>query len=503
MKILRNFFLICMISLLSSQARATVGSSGPLLEAATDVFSQPGVRFMQKLRTQVDGAKIAVRGLPEGLSFNNRRCLVEGIIADEGTYTYDVVVTVDTVEHIVPVNLTVSSSLAQPTPFMGWLSWNVVQSDISTDVVKAVADAMVRTGLKDAGYTYLVIDDLWQAPTRTDEGYPREDAAKFPGGMKEAADYTHSKGLKFGIYSDAAEHTCGGAFGSLGYESQDARQYAEWGVDLLKYDYCEAPDDVDTARVRYKAMSDALKATGRDIVFYICEWGQRQPWLWGAEAGGSCWRTTYDTRDCWHGDEESHGIGVLESIKNIKNLWPYNGVNRWNDADMMCVGIHGTGKSSSDLCISPAGMTPDEYATQFALWCMWSSPLTLSFDLSKDISPEDLALITNAELIALNQDPMGQAAQPIFDDDNFIVFAKDLANGDVAVSVTNLTDSEAPFTVDLSKIDALEAATLYDVRDVVNHTDNSAVSSYAGLEIPAINAHGTAVRRLHRSAPHE
>lgn len=464
------------------------------LFAATTVFSQPGVRFMQKLRCQAEDAVISVKDLPEGLTFNEERCLVEGIINEEGVYNYTAVIELGEERSETPVTLTVSSNLQQPTPFMGWLSWNVVEGEISNEVVEVVADAMVSQGLLDAGYNYLVIDDLWHANNRAADGTPVESPVKFPKGMKAAADYTHSKGLKFGIYSDAAANTCAGAYGSLGYETKDANQYAAWGVDLLKYDYCHAPADVNTARTRYKAMGDALKASGRNIVFYICEWGVREPWKWGAEAGGTCWRASYDTRDCWNG--KNGGIGILQSIADMKNIWPYNGVNRWNDADMMCVAIHGTGKSSSaaHLCATGPGMTQDEYGTQFALWCMWSSPLTLSFDLRKPIADDDKAMITNTELIALNQDRMGQAAELIYEDSKIIVFAKDLENGDVAVSVTNLGATKRSFTVDFAQVPALDATATYNVRDVVKHADCDPVTG--SLECVSIPKHATVVYRL-------
>ncbi|MCH5179347.1 MAG: NPCBM/NEW2 domain-containing protein [Prevotellaceae bacterium] len=463
------------------------------LFSATTLYSQPGVKFMHKLRTLNDDATISVRDLPEGLTFNAKRNLVEGVIEQEGEYSYMVDITSGDEVNETPVTLTVSSHLQQPTPFMGWLSWNVVEGDISNSVVEVVADAMVESGLKDAGFHYIVIDDLWHASSREADGTPRENPTKFPKGMKAAADYVHDRGMKFGIYSDAGQYTCAGAYGSLNYENIDAKQYAKWGIDLLKYDYCNAPSDLDTAKKRYKDMGDALKNSGRDIIFYICEWGVREPWKWGAEAGGTCWRASYDTRDCWSG--ANGGVGVLQSINAMKNLWSYNGVNRWNDADMMCVGIHGTGKSSSDLCGTGPGMTQAEYATQFALWCMWSSPLTLSFDLRKPISDADKALMTNPELIALDQDCMGQAAELIAEDNDFVVFAKDLENDDVAVSVTNLAAGRRKFTIRLADIPALDAAAEYSVRDIINRTAAPAAANGA-LECGYIDSHATVVYRL-------
>ena len=465
------------------------------LACATVLFSQPGVRYMHKVRTVDADAKVHAENLPEGLVWNSKRNLVEGIVKNEGKYTYDIVVETDGTTKTEPISLTVSSQLQQPVPFMGWLSWNVVEGDISEQIVKKTADAFVSQGLLDAGYNYLCIDDLWHADNReAGTGKPLPDARKFPNGMKVCADYAHSKGLKFGIYSDAAEKTCAGRYGSYGYETIDANQYAEWGVDLLKYDYCGAPSDAKCAEDRYKAMGDALKASGRNILFYMCEWGAREPWKWGANTGATCWRCTYDTRDGW--DSKGGAIGVIQSIAGLKDIWAYSGPNRFNDADMMCVGIHGTGKSSNARIEKP-GMTQDEYRSQFALWCMWSSPLTLSFDLCKPISDDDLSIITNEELIALDQDRMGQQAELIEERDNFIVFAKDLENGDVAISVTNTGDRAANYTFDFDKISALNAETTYQVRDLWKKEH---VGECKGTYPTHVGSHATRIFRLSQNA---
>lgn len=463
------------------------------LDAATTTFSQPGVRYMHKLRSQNPDATITVADLPAGLHYNEARSLVEGKIDVEGQYVYNVTVSLGEETVTVPVTLTVSSDLQQPTPFMGWLSWNSIERNISEQVVKTVADAMVDKGLLEAGYNYLVIDDLWHADKRADNGDPVEHPTKFPNGMKATSDYVHSKGLKFGIYSDAAEYTCAGAYGSLGYETKDANGYAAWEVDLLKYDYCGAPGDVETAKTRYKAIGDALKASGRNIILYVCEWGVREPWKWGAEVGGSCWRATYDTRDCWRG--ATGGIGIVQTIDVMKNIWAYNGVNRWNDADMMCIGINGTGKSSSHLCATGPGMTKDEYRTQMALWCMWSSPLTLSNDMTQPLSDVDLAIMSNEELIALDQDRMGQAAQTVHHDAaDYLLLAKDCENGDVAVSLTNLRGAAAGFTIDLSRIPGIDPEATYICRDVVNHEYKPDVTGR--IDVGTVPSHATVVYRL-------
>lgn len=226
----------------------------------------------------------------------------------------------------------------------------------------------------------------------------------------------------------------------------------------------------------------------------MCEWGAREPWKWGAETGATTWRCTYDTRDGWNGTPG--GIGIVQSVEGMKDIWPYSGVNRFNDADMMCVGIHGKGKSSNDLVEGAPGMTQTEYRTQFAMWCMWSSPLTLSFDLRKPIAEDDLAIMTNPELIAINQDPMGQQAEFIGEDANGVqLYFKDLANGDVAVAVLNMGDKTQEYIIDFSRIDALDADIPYKVRDLQARTD---AGVHEGIMNVDVASHETKVYRLSR-----
>ena len=208
------------------------------------------------------------------------------------------------------------------TPPMGWNSWNSTGVNVSEEVIMDMADVMVASGLKEAGYSYIVIDDFWHGGRDSLTGMLYADPDKFPSGMKALGDYIHSKGLKFGIYSDAGTKTCGEMPGSYGYEEKDAQLFADWGVDYLKYDYCFCPDfvsannDYRMAIDRYKAMGDALKATGRPIIYSICEWGPRSPWLWGREVGGHLWRTSYDVYDMWDSPRnEMSPIGIMASIE--------------------------------------------------------------------------------------------------------------------------------------------------------------------------------------------
>ena len=462
------------------------------LACATTVFSQPTVRFMQKVRSTVTGAQLSVSNLPAGLTWNAARNIVEGVVAEEGVYTYQINVTVDGETTSEDVTLTVSSSLQHPVPFMGWLSWNSVQGNISQKIIEQAVELFQNKGLYECGWNHIMMDDLWQG-TRKADGTPQPNASRFPNGLKTVADYVHKNGMKFGLYTDAADRTCAGAFGSYGYEEIDAKTYAEWGVDVVKCDYCYAPDDVETAKKRYKALADAFAAAGNNTMLYICEWGVREPWKWGAEVGGRCWRISQDVRDCWTGS--GSGVGVVQSIEAMKNLSAYQGVNRFNDSDMLCTGLHATGKSSNDLCGGTgAGMTDDEYATQFALWCMWSSPMALSFDPSKNtLTDADFKLLRNKELIALNQDRMGQQGDLISEADNLVVFAKDCENGDVALSVTNMSSSEKQATFDFAAIPALDPTKTYTVRDVM---ENAEAGEATGTFTTDVRKHATRVFRL-------
>lgn len=484
MKHLISTFLLLLVSLVAT------AESG--LHCAKSVFSQPNVRFMQKVNSSHADAVLGVKGLPAGLKWNARRNLVEGKIKKPGTYVYTITCTHNGQVCEERVTLNVQNNLPLPLPFMGWLSWNSVEGDVSEAIVKSVADMFKVNGLFEAGWNTIMMDDLWQARQRADDGKPLPDPKRFPNGLRPVADYVHAKGMKFGLYTDVADKTCAGAFGSYAYEQIDAEQYAQWNVDIVKCDYCHAPTERDSAIVRYRRLGDAFKAVSRPITLYICEWGDRKPWLWGAESGGSCWRVSADVRDRW--TCEPGGTGVVESIKAMKDIALYSGVNRFNDADMLCTGLHGKGKSSNDLCFGTPGMTQDEYATQFALWCMWSSPMALSFDpRANTITKEDLKLLTNRNLIALNQDRMGQQADFISDVDSLVVFAKDLENGDVALSVTNMANKPLEATFNFSKIPALDANKRYLCRDLWTGEKLSAVKRSFTTKV---RPHATRVFRL-------
>lgn len=349
-----------------------------------------------------------------------------------------------------------------PTPPMGWMTWNLFQGNINEQLIRETADAMVETGLAEAGYKYIFIDDLWQGG-RDNRNNIIPDPKKFPSGIKALADYVHSKGLKLGIYSDAAQLTCGGMTASLGFEEQDARTFASWGIDYLKYDYCNAPEDSTTARKRYKKMADALQHSGRDIALGVCEWGQRQAEEWCESVGGQLWRTTYDVRDMWKDTTHQGGMGILDIINITAPLSQYARQGQWPDMDMLVVGLNGKGGPSSDL--GGKGCNYTEYQSQMSMWCMLSSPLALSNDLRK-LSDEDKRIILNKEIIAINQDALGKAAERKVNANDTQVFVRQLSDNRHAVAIINTADKAQTIAVSFKQL-GLDGK--YKLRDVWQH----------------------------------
>lgn len=350
-----------------------------------------------------------------------------------------------------------------PTPPMGWMSWNLIKDKISDQLIREMADAMVSEGYRDAGYEYIFIDDCWQGG-RDNRNNIIPDPKKFPNGMKAVADYVHSKGLKIGIYSDAAQLTCAGYTASYGFEQQDAKTFASWGIDYLKYDYCNAPEDVETAKSRYAAMGKALRGSGRDIVLNVCEWGPRLPWRWAPQVGGQVWRATYDVRDMWRDIVKQGGMGILDIINQTDTLWRFAGPGHWNDLDMLVVGLYGKGGPSSDL--GGVGCTIDEYQTQMSMWCMLSSQLAMTHDL-RNADAETKRILLNREAIAINQDPLGQVARPMGKYGQCRVYLRKLSGERHALAILNDTDSEQAVSVDFKSL-GLGAC---KVRDIWQHKD--------------------------------
>jgi alpha-galactosidase len=359
------------------------------------------------------------------------------------------------------------------TPPMGWNSWNKFGCDVSDALMRSMADGMVKSGMKDAGYQYIVIDDCWQV-NRDANGNIVADARRFPSGIKPVADYIHSLGLKFGIYSDAGSKTCAGRPGGLGHEYQDARTYAAWGVDYLKYDWCNTT--TQDAKAAYANIRQALDATGRPILLSICEWGNHQPWLWGKEVGGNLWRTTGDIKDRWAGKEKWPGgdccsYGVVDILDQQEGLEGFAGPGHWNDPDMLEVGN--------------GGMTDTEYRSHFSLWSMLAAPLIAGNDL-RTMTPQIQEILTNKEVIAVDQDLLGIEGKRVLKRGDLEVWTRPLQGGNRAVILLNRGGVEKEIGVNWENLgypDHLTAA----VRDLWLKKD---LGKFTGSFSASVPSHG-------------
>jgi alpha-galactosidase len=312
------------------------------------------------------------------------------------------------------------------TPPMGWNSWNKFACNVNEQMLIDMTEAIVSSGLKDVGYEYIVVDDCWHGE-RDSLGFIHPNKNHFPSGMKALIDYIHSKGLKFGIYSCAGDKTCAGKPGSRGYEYQDAITYAQWGVDYLKYDWCNTEDL--NAIGAYTTMRDALYAAKRPIVFSICEWGDNKPWEWGTNIG-HLWRTTGDIYDCFD-CEKDHGTwsswGVMKILDMQEGLRSYAGPGHWNDPDMLEVGN--------------GGMTTSENRAHFSMWCMLAAPLMAGNDIS-NMSIQTLEILSNKDAIAVNQDSLGIQGFRYMTKDSLETWLKPLCDGDWAICFLNRSKQE-------------------------------------------------------------
>jgi alpha-galactosidase len=359
------------------------------------------------------------------------------------------------------------------TPPMGFNNWNSThcRAEFDEAMVKGIADLLVSKGLRDAGYEYVNLDDCWAQPQRDAAGKLVPDPVRFPRGIKAVADYVHSKGLKFGLYSSAGTRTCDsvGMPGGLNHEYSDAKQFAEWGVDYLKYDNCHH-QGVDPM-LRYTTMRDALRAasaaTGRPILYSICEWGSYKPWEWGGDVG-HMWRTTEDIKDNW-----PRMLGIMK--KNLA-LAPYAGPGGWNDPDLLEVGN--------------GGMTDTEYRTHFSMWAIMAAPLMISTDLRK-AAPETFDILSRREVIAVDQDRLGKQGSVVASQDGRWVVAKEMADGSRAVALFNETGRPQRITTTAGAV-GLPPAAGYRVRDLWRGTDGRT----AGALTAQVPAHGTVLLRV-------
>lgn len=363
-----------------------------------------------------------------------------------------------------------------PVPPMGWNSWNHFAGKVTDADIRSAVDSLVSTGMRDAGYLYVNIDDTWQG--KRDEQGVLHANERFPD-MKALGDYIHSHGLKFGIYSSPGAKTCAGFEGSLGHESQDAKSYADWGVDFLKYDLCsfqaemqkaraEHPQDPQAAQklmiAAYRKMGDALRESGRPILYSLCQYGVDQPWKWGPDVGASMWRTTDDINDTYG---RMIAIGFSQ-----QGLARYAGAGHWNDPDMLEIGN--------------GGMTADEYRTHMSLWVILAAPLLAGNDLSR-MSDVDKRILMNADAIAIDQDPLGKQGNRLYQSGDLDVWIRPLSGGRVAVGLFNRSWSLRDISVELPQIGFPKGAA---VRDVWNAKDLGHVS---GTFTASVRKHGVSL----------
>jgi alpha-galactosidase len=361
---------------------------------------------------------------------------------------------------------TLDNGLAR-TPPMGWNSWNKFAcKGINEQVIRETADTIASNGMKDAGYQYINLDDCWQI-SRDANGNIVADASKFPSGIKALADYVHSKGLKLGLYTDVGTKTCAGRPGTMGHEYQDAKQWAEWGVDYVKIDWCNTLPG-QSAESSYTLMRDAILATGRPIVFSICEWGSNKPWLWAGPVG-NLWRATGDIQDCWDCKKQWGGNGVVQILDLMDGLQTYSGPGHWNDPDMLEVGN--------------GGMTDTEYRSHFSLWAILAAPLIAGNDL-RDMRPEIHDILTNKEVIAVDQDAMGREGELVWKNRDLEVWSKQLQNGSRAVILLNRGSAEQEISArweDLGYPNHISAS----VRDLWQHRDLGKFTEKFSARVPS------------------
>ena len=358
------------------------------------------------------------------------------------------------------------------TPPMGWNSWNTFQGRISETLIKEMADALVASGMQKAGYTYLVIDDGWEATERDSQGNLVPDPVRFPSGMKALGDYLHSKSFKFGIHNCAGTKTCAGFPGGRGHEYQDARAYASWGVDYLKYDWCN--HGTANSQETYKTMSDAIRAAGRPIVFSLCEWGDTKPWTWAKDIG-HLWRTTGDIMDCYD-CQGVYSMGWKFILESQVGLEQYAGPGHWNDPDMLEVG-------------NP-GQTLAESRAHFSLWAMLAAPLMAGNDVRK--MPGSVRQIqTDPEVIAIDQDLSGRQGYRFMNHPGKQIWVKELSNGEWAVCFFNSGDSPVQLKIDWSNLTFLKGT--YRIRDIWQKKDLGQTTT--GFEAP-VAAHDVVLVRL-------
>jgi len=456
-------------------------SDFPKINSAKAFGVRPGSPVLYKIAaTGKKPLKYAVVNLPKGLKVDANTGIITGTLTKKGDYR--VTMTVKNAKGSAEKQLTIKvGDLLALTPPMGWNSWNCWGLSVSDQKVKSSAQAMIDKGLIDHGWTNINIDDGWEAPKRDAAGNILSNE-KFPD-MKALGDWLHSHGLKFGIYSGPGPRTCGGYLASYQHELQDATSYAKWGIDYLKYDWCSyseiAGKDNSLAALQkpYLVMRDALIKQPRDIVYSLCQYGMGNVWEWGEQVNGNCWRTTGDINDSWR---SLSGIGFSQTVQ-----YKYAKPGRWNDPDMLIVGQLGWGEN-----LRPTNLTPDEQYTHISLWCLLSAPLLIGCDISK-MDDFTVSLLTNDEVIAVDQDILGKQARQMLADDSHQVWMKELEDGSYAVGIFNMKDVYQTITLRWNDIGMNNKD--IKVRDLWRQKDLGAFKDSFSTKVPP---HGVTLIRI-------
>ena len=492
-------FVLLVLALVSSLTRPSSAADiltpppapEPRLTGAKVFGVRPGSPFLFTATATGDRPMtFSVQGLPVGLQMDTQTGRITGTLAQPGEYavTFHANNARGSADRAFRI---VCGAQIGLTPAMGWNSWNCFASAVTAEKVRAAADAMVSSGLVNHGWTYINIDDYWQVKGDTQDPTlqgPHRDAEgrilpnpRFPD-MKGLADYVHARGLKIGLYSSPGPWTCGGCVGSYQHEEQDARQYGDWGFDYLKYDLCSYSDvthndhSLPTLKKPYEVMQAALAKVPRDILYSFCQYGMGEVWRWGPSLGANSWRTTGDINDSWG---SLSGIGFTQA-----GLDRFAGPGHFNDPDMLVVGKVGWGPKLHDSHLSR-----DEQYTHLSLWCLLSAPLLIGCDMTQ-FDDFTLGLLTNDEVLAVDQDPLGHQAARVAQEGPVQVWAKDLEDGSKAVGLFNLGDHDSTAAVQWSDLGLRGRC---DVRDLWRQKD---LGAFDGAFSAPVARHGVTLVRI-------
>ena len=458
-----------------------VPAATPKINGAKAFGVRPNSPFLFKIpATGKKPLQYSINNLPEGLHVDAATGIISGMLKSVGEYLLKLAVKntlgSDTRDFTVKCG-----DLLALTPPMGWNSWNCWGLSVSDEKLRASAKAMMDKGLIDHGWTYMNIDDGWEAEKRNDKGDIAANK-KFPD-MKKLGDWLHGNGLKFGIYSSPGPTTCGNFLGSYEHEQQDAKTYADWGIDYLKYDWCsydgihnKMDSSLGSYQKPYQVMQHALQQQHRDILYSLCQYGMKEVWKWGAEVNGNCWRTTGDIQDTW---ESLSGIGFRQTEQ-----YSYARPGRWNDPDMMILGQLGWGDH-----LHATRLTPDEQYTHVSLWSLLSAPLLIGCDISK-LDNFTLSLLTNDEVIAIDQDPLGKQAQQVIKTETYQVWVKDLEDGSKALGIFNLSAKDQVVRFYWNNLGLMNN---YYVRDLWRQKD---IGTYYSMFSTKLAPHGVTLIKI-------